>query len=480
MADYWTARALARQRAYDASAERTIRTVRTAYQRAEEQIGFDIANILRYFQENYGLTQEKAMEILKTPYTGDLLEALRAKAQRMRNSPEKREIMARLNAAAYKARIDRLEAAQMSIRVNMAQVADVETRAITEGLTLTAQEAYSRTMFDAQKGSGVLFQSNGLSVSRAQQITKDNWTGMNYSKRVWRNTEHVAEMMSQAMEEMAMAGQVSVRSQIDLWKQLTHKLHESEQAGEYAMQRLIRTEWSHVNNQAEKTALQECGMEKYRFDAVLDKKTSEKCRDLDGKVFLLKDAQEGKNYPPMHPNCRSLAVAVIDRKFTKNMTRMATDPKTGETQEIPFDMGYREWEAWQRAGAPDIRKWQKLQLTEEQKKDIMSRDWGGVSFRTVEEVEKHKKHFKQFGYEAHEVAKYEAHARELLSRPITSESAAMIRPDGSLARYFYKTNEFIATKKNWSDLGTMFQPEDRVDYWRDQYERNAQLSGVRK
>ena len=101
-------------------------------------------------------------------------------------------------------------------------------------------------------------------------------------------------------------------------------------------------------------------MEKYRFDAVLDKKTSEKCRDLDGKVFLLKDAEEGKNYPPMHPNCRSLAVAVIDRKFTKNMTRMATDPKTGETQEIPFDMGYREWEAWQRAGAPkDVKAWRK-------------------------------------------------------------------------------------------------------------------------
>ena len=225
-------------------------------------------------------------------------------------------------------------------------------------------------------------------------------------------------------------------------------------------------------------ALMECGMEKYRFDAVLDKKTSEKCRDLDGKVFLLKDADEGKNYPPMHPNCRSLAVAVIDRKFTKNMTRMATDPKTGETQEIPFDMGYREWEAWQKAGAPNIEKWEKLRLTEEQKKDIMSRDWSKTAFRTVEDVERHKSHLPQYGLENME--DYEEHARKLLSMPITRESPAMIRPDGSLARHFYKTNDFVATKKNWSDLGTMFKPDESDVYWRNQYERNAQLSGVRK
>lgn len=54
------------------------------------------------------------------------------------------------------------------------------------------------------------------------------------------------------------------------------------------------------------------GLDGYIFLATLDLGTSDICQFLDGKRFKLKDAQVGKNYPPMHPNCRSTTIPDVD------------------------------------------------------------------------------------------------------------------------------------------------------------------------
>lgn len=70
---------------------------------------------------------------------------------------------------------------------------------------------------------------------------------------------------------------------------------------------------------------------------------SEICRSLDGKIFSLKDRKVGKNYPPMHPWCRSTTISVIDEDELKNMKRRAYNPETGRTELVPASMTYEEW-----------------------------------------------------------------------------------------------------------------------------------------
>ena len=89
----------------------------------------------------------------------------------------------------------------------------------------------------------------------------------------------------------------------------------------------------------------ECGIDKYQYLATLDLRTSEICRELDGKVFLVKDQQPGKNCPPMHPWCRSTTIAIIGEKMLEGMKRRARDPVTGKTYLVPASMNYREWYA---------------------------------------------------------------------------------------------------------------------------------------
>lgn len=58
-------------------------------------------------------------------------------------------------------------------------------------------------------------------------------------------------------------------------------------------------------------------------------------------MFAVKDAMPGKNYPPMHPNCRSTTVAV----FTDDVRTVRTaKDEGGNYYEVPSDMTYKQWE----------------------------------------------------------------------------------------------------------------------------------------
>lgn len=52
-------------------------------------------------------------------------------------------------------------------------------------------------------------------------------------------------------------------------------------------------------------------MEGFRYSAVLDERTTEVCRFLDGKVFKPEDPTLRQLVPPLHFNCRSLIVPVV-------------------------------------------------------------------------------------------------------------------------------------------------------------------------
>ena len=93
------------------------------------------------------------------------------------------------------------------------------------------------------------------------------------------------------------------------------------QAGAYASRRLVRTESAYLAGQADQLAYQELMIDRYRYLATLDMRTSSLCQGLDGRQFDRAAARVGVNYPPMHPNCRSTTVAVIDDEALEAMRR---------------------------------------------------------------------------------------------------------------------------------------------------------------
>lgn len=85
------------------------------------------------------------------------------------------------------------------------------------------------------------------------------------------------------------------------------------------------------------------GVEKYEILSALDDKTCEICGELDGKIFLVENAVIGLNFPPFHAGYRCTTVPHYDDTPTEGLTRVARDPETGKTIEVPGDMTYKEY-----------------------------------------------------------------------------------------------------------------------------------------
>ena len=106
----------------------------------------------------------------------------------------------------------------------------------------------------------------------------------------------------------------------------------------------MRTETAYVYEQATKEAYEAAEIEWYEYLATLDNLTSEICRELDDKHFKVKDAMPGKNYPPIHPNCRSTTVCWFpDEEERKKLTQRIAKDEDGKYYEVPADMTYKQW-----------------------------------------------------------------------------------------------------------------------------------------
>lgn len=101
---------------------------------------------------------------------------------------------------------------------------------------------------------------------------------------------------------------------------------------------IIRTAMQHVSSVGRKKLWEENAdiIKGYRWVSTLDRRTSNQCRSLDGKVF-----EVGKGpLPPIHPNCRSTTVAVIDSVYDV-FDRGAT--RASASGSVPQNQSYYEW-----------------------------------------------------------------------------------------------------------------------------------------
>lgn len=333
---YWEERALQREEYARRASTRAIKTKTVKlYAKAQKDLDARINRIFSRYAANGELTPEEVRRMLNTKEAEAELEALRKELNNIKDPVIKRKALARLNAPAYAARINRLEALKANIETETALLADREKRELKRLLEDVSGDTYYRSIYDTQIGTGLGFEFSALSKGAVNAIVNDRWKGANFSDRIWQNTSALANSAYGIVARGIMTGagpQVMAR-----------QLADAMQSGMYSSMRLIRTETNRVHNAAEKVAYEEEGITEYRFLATLDGRTCDVCGALDGKTFPVSEAKEGVNYPPLHPNDRCTTTAVIEGQNRAELKRRALDPETGKTVLIPAETTYEEW-----------------------------------------------------------------------------------------------------------------------------------------
>ena len=210
------------------------------------------------------------------------------------NPVEFRKLSVELETLAYRSRISRLDSLKAGIDYELIQAGEKINNKVTDTLTEVYKDTYTSLTDDLDFKKGV------ISSSVVKKALENDWSGANYSSRIWSNTDNLAK----AIKNEVIIGLNKGINYRTMSQNIAKKFETSYKNAE----RLVRTETNHIQNQATLMGYMDAGVVKYQFLAVLDSRTSHTCSDLNGEVFKTEDATEGENYPPMHPHCRSTTV----------------------------------------------------------------------------------------------------------------------------------------------------------------------------
>lgn len=332
---YWARRAEARMDAYLMDTEGALETIRRAHDQATHYLQTEAERLFLKYADDYDLDIEEANELLSQPVTRSQYKRLLEQIASIPDEEMRKPLHAKASSGAYSYRIQRLDALRDTINAQATRLRAIEQSAFGKLFPLTIQDAYYRTIFDLQKGTGYAFSFNKIGSGPIREILQNPWSGKHFSQRIWTNTNALADTLNETITASFLSG----RSNASLAQEIAERMDVSYREAE----RLVRTETTYMANAAEMQCYRECGVERYQYLATLDMLTSDACQALDGQIFLVSEAVPGTNMPPLHPNCRSTTVVVLDSMTRENLKRGALDPQTGEAILIPRDMTYPEW-----------------------------------------------------------------------------------------------------------------------------------------
>lgn len=345
MSDYWERRAARDMWQYMEDAEKTAEEIKKLYQRGYRYLSEGINQIFERFRDAHNLTDEEARQLLNTMQSPTDLHELKEKLKQTTDGEEKAELLAKLESAAYQHRIQRFQSLVNQIDTIMHQTYKAELKIAEDACQRLAEDVYYKTIYQVQKQTGLGFSFSLIDDAAIKKAMSLKWYGKNYSERIWVNANRLAEKLKEELMVNFITGRTN--------REAAESVQFEFAKGMQNARRLVRTESCYLANQMEMQSYEECEIEKYRFVATLDLRTSDICRELDGKVFRVSEQKPGKNCPPMHPYCRSTTVCDIGEEELARMARRARNPETGRTETVPANMTYKQWYDQKVKGHPE-------------------------------------------------------------------------------------------------------------------------------
>lgn len=347
--EYWQQRAEQRLVEAEQIAARAEKEMRKAFDAAYQDIELQIYKLYGKYATDNSLSYAEALIYLTNDEREEFQRDLAFYITKAKDADYRAEFRAYLQALSTRARVRRLEDYQAQLKMIAEQLYTEELipRA-TDVLQAVTMEGYHKAAFDVSQALGVLVAFDQPSQRLVNQILEYPWSGKNFSRKWYDNCDSFEAVLDETLTKGLITGASN--------QKIARELRDKTGASYSRAERLVRTETNYAHNQAAAALYEDVGIERYRYLATLDLRTSPMCREMDGKIIAYADKVDGVNYPPLHPWCRSTTVPVI---YDDVGTRVARD-KDGKTYKIPADMTYKEWYAKYVANDPDALKRERM------------------------------------------------------------------------------------------------------------------------
>ena len=276
-AEYWKRRAEANMDAVQRGAEQRLARLGRAYHQAALELEGEVQRILGTYAKRFDLTPEEAAAALREPADEE--------------------------SRAYGYRVSRAEALEKAIRERLNGLGARLERETAAQREWTASKSYQSARKMVQDMTGGVVSQAVPDLQGMLRAMDTAWSGRNYSARVWRNTDQLAQMLEDEIEAAFLSGK-SVR-------RMANVIMDRFGVGYRAAECLVRTETSYVQNQTAAKSYEDAGCTEYEILTASDRRTCRRCAAQNGKRYLFTEMQVGENAPPFHPNCRCTILPVV-------------------------------------------------------------------------------------------------------------------------------------------------------------------------
>lgn len=140
----------------------------------------------------------------------------------------------------------------------------------------------------------------------ARNVTDKIWCpdGKHWSSRVWTNKAIMQNQLEQGLADCVARGLSKDKVVTELATLCGNDRYKAE--------RLVRTELTYIQNEACANTYEKAGITQYEYLSASDNRVSKICKQTNGKKFYFKEKQVGKNFPPLHANCRCTILPIVD------------------------------------------------------------------------------------------------------------------------------------------------------------------------
>ena len=333
--EYWEKRSLQLEEAQHNKAVEYYHDLSTVYDDAARKTQQDLIVLYNRLAGNNGVTMAEAKKMLTTTELKEFRWTVDEYIKYGKENAISGAWMKELENASLRYRISRLEAMKVQMQHHAECVMAKEADGMTKMLSDMYTEGYYKTGHMVQTGLGVGHSFAQVDRQQVDKVLSRPWApdGKNFSERIWgQHRPQLVNDLHKGLSQMIARG--------DSPDKLIQMISEKYNVSKKRAGNLVMTEAAYFSAKADQDSFKELDVEQQQFCATLDSHTSPICRDMDGQVIATKDVIIGTNAPPLHCRCRSVMTPYFEDNITSRMARN----EDGQSERIPEDLSYHEWE----------------------------------------------------------------------------------------------------------------------------------------
>ncbi|HFK2988927.1 TPA: minor capsid protein [Clostridioides difficile] len=332
--DYWRKRFEQLEEAQNNKSVKYYLELEKQYKLAINSIEKDILAWYNRFAKNEGISLLEAKKLLNTRELEEFKWSVEEYIKYGKENAINQKWMKELENASARVHITRLEALKLQIQQQVEVLYGNELDGIDKLMRDIYTSGYYHTAFNVQQGVNVGWSLMSLDTNRINKIISKPWAtdGLNFSERIW--GKHRPTLVNELHTKLT---QSIIRGENP--KNLVNDFAKRFNVSKSQAKNLIMTESAFFASASRKDCFSDLDVEKYEIIATLDLRTSNICRELDGKIFDMKDYQVGITAPPFHCHCRTTTAPWFEDEEGYRAAR----GEDGKTYYVPSSMKYNEW-----------------------------------------------------------------------------------------------------------------------------------------